>query len=130
VVDAASARAAQSPNVRGAIIHPHRPEVSVHPQFTPASPLSGEALRHQRTEDLSDTTHRAQRAFVVVNAVPFTTGILLSCFTDVPAVSVYGHLTLGLVWGILQCGLFVASAWWYETQATRSGDPLEESLAR
>ena len=46
------------------------------------------------------------------------------------AVSVHGHLTLGLVWGILQCGLFVASAWWYETQSTRSGDPLEESLAR
>lgn len=102
----------------------------MHPQFTPASPPSGEALRHQRTENLSDTTHRAQRAFVVVNAVPFMTGILLSCFTDVPAVSVHGHLTLGLVWGILQCGLLVASTWLYETRSTRSGDPLEESLTR
>jgi sulfite exporter TauE/SafE len=102
----------------------------VHPHFPPAPPPSGEALRHQLAEALGETTHRAQRAFVVVNAVPFMTGIMLSCFTDVPAVSVHGHLTLGLVWGILQCGLFVASAWWYETRSTRSGDPLEESLAR
>ncbi|GAB3009160.1 hypothetical protein GCM10023080_089170 [Streptomyces pseudoechinosporeus] len=109
----------------------------MHPHFSPTPPgrppaptPSADALQRQRAEALSETTHRAQRAFVVVNAVPFTTGIALSCFTDVPAVSVHGPLTLGLVWGVLQCGLFVASAWLYETRSTRSGDPLEESLAR
>jgi hypothetical protein len=129
-VDAAYARVAQSPIVCGAVIHLHRLEVSVHPHFSPAPPPSGEALRHQLAEALSTTTRRSQRAFVVVNGGPFLAGITLSCFTDVPTVSVHGHLTLGLVWGILQCGLFVASAWWYETRSRRSGDPLEESLAR
>ncbi|MFF3380476.1 hypothetical protein ACFYXF_46950 [Streptomyces sp. NPDC002680] len=102
----------------------------MHPHFSPAPPPSGEALQHHLAKALSETTHRSQRAFVVVNAVPFMTGIVLSCFTDVPAVSVHGQLTLGLVWGILQCGLFVASAWWYERQSTRSDDLFEESLAR
>ncbi|WP_262706365.1 MULTISPECIES: hypothetical protein [Streptomyces] len=51
---------------------------------------------------------RAQRAFVAANAVPLVVGIALSLLTAVPAVHVYGHVTLGLVWGILQCGLFVS----------------------
>ncbi|MFG2730319.1 DUF485 domain-containing protein [Streptomyces canus] len=109
----------------------------MHPRFTPAPPNrppapppSYDALRKQRAEALRAATHRAQRSFLVVNAIPFVTGIVLSCFTDVPAASVHGHLTLGLVWGVLQCVLFVASAWRYETRSTRSGDPIEESLAR
>ncbi|GAA1138371.1 hypothetical protein [Streptomyces javensis] len=44
--------------------------------------------------------------------------------TAVPAVHVYGHITLGLVWGILQCGLFVATVWVYETRCTAC-DPVE-----
>ncbi|MEU5060152.1 MULTISPECIES: hypothetical protein [unclassified Streptomyces] len=44
-------------------------------------------------------------------------------FTDIPAVPVHGHLTLGLVWGILQCVLFVATAWWHETRSTRLCGP-------
>ncbi|MET7784414.1 MULTISPECIES: DUF485 domain-containing protein [Streptomyces] len=79
-------------------------------------------------DSLRETAHRAQRAFLVVNAVPFVAGIMLSCFTDIPAVAVYGKLTLGLVWGTLQCVLFVATAWWYENRSTRSSDPLEQSL--
>ncbi|MER7690446.1 DUF485 domain-containing protein [Streptomyces sp. NPDC097610] len=79
-------------------------------------------------DSLRETTHRAQRAFLFVNAVPFVVGIVLSCFTDIPAVAVYGELTLGLVWGTLQCVLFVATAWWYENRSARSSDPLEQSL--
>jgi hypothetical protein len=77
---------------------------------------------------LRETTHSAQRTFLVVNAVPLIVGVVLSCFTDIPAVPVYGQLTLGLVWGILQCGLFITTAWAYENRSTRSCDPIEQSL--
>ncbi|MES5823734.1 hypothetical protein [Streptomyces sp. RG80] len=63
-----------------------------------------------------------------MNGIPFAVGITLSCFTDVPAVEVYGKLTLGLVWGVLQCALFVATAWLYEMRSTRSADRLEQTL--
>ncbi|MFF7476731.1 DUF485 domain-containing protein [Streptomyces sp. NPDC008092] len=79
-------------------------------------------------DGLRKAVHRTQRAFVAVNLVPFAAGIVLSCFTDVPAVAVFGKLTLGLVWGVLQCVLFVATAWWYESRSTRLFDPVEESL--
>ncbi|MFI8537562.1 DUF485 domain-containing protein [Streptomyces aquilus] len=77
---------------------------------------------------LRETAHRAQRAFLFVNGIPFAVGITLSCFTDVPGVQVYGELTLGLVWGVLQCALFIATAWLYEMRSTRSADPLEQAL--
>lgn len=105
------------------------------PQYSPNPPGHPSALRHardaeQRTraDHLREAVHRAQRAFVAVNLVPFVVGIVLSCFTDVPAVAVYGKLTLGLVWGVLQCVLFVATAWWYENRSTRVFDPVEDSL--
>ncbi|MEV6013512.1 hypothetical protein AB0M29_43035 [Streptomyces sp. NPDC051976] len=79
-------------------------------------------------DDLLETAHRAQRAFLVVNGVPLAVGSLLSCFTDVPAVPVHGELTLGLVWGFLQSGLFVTTAWLYEHRSRRSSDPIEQSL--
>ncbi|MEH0420803.1 DUF485 domain-containing protein [Streptomyces sp. B21-083] len=78
--------------------------------------------------NLRDATHREQRAFLVLNAVPFAVGIVLSCFTDVPGAAVYGEFTLGMVWGILQCALFVATAWLYDMRSTRSSDPIEQSL--
>lgn len=58
----------------------------------------------------------ADRAYIVVNAVPLAAGIVLSTFTDIPAVSVSGNLTLGILWSVLQCGLFVATAWAYEAR--------------
>ncbi|MFI8997387.1 hypothetical protein [Streptomyces sp. NPDC053542] len=73
--------------------------------------------------------HRAQRVFLAVNAVPLAVGIVLSCAAELAAVPVYGQLTLGLAWGILQLGVFAGSVWWYESQATRVCDPLERSLA-
>ncbi|MET7736587.1 hypothetical protein ABZT02_35325 [Streptomyces sp. NPDC005402] len=33
-----------------------------------------------------------------------------------------------MAWGILQYGLFVATAWLYENRSTRSPDPIEQSL--
>ncbi|MGW6962384.1 hypothetical protein [Streptomyces chartreusis] len=79
-------------------------------------------------DSLRETVGRAQRSFVVVNAVPFTIGIVLSCFTDVPAVTVHEELTLGLVWGILQGALFVITAWLYERRSTRLSDSIEHTL--
>ncbi|MFG1667782.1 hypothetical protein [Streptomyces sp. Y7] len=48
--------------------------------------------------------------------MPLAAGIVLSTFTDIPAVSVSGNLTLGILWSVLQCGLFVATAWAYEAR--------------
>lgn len=59
-------------------------------------------------------TDHGERTYIAVNVVPLSAGIVLSSFTDVPAVSLYGNLTLGIVWSVLQCGLFVATAWAYE----------------
>ncbi|MFD7966677.1 hypothetical protein ACFV5J_38420 [Streptomyces zaomyceticus] len=71
---------------------------------------------------------RSQRDFLTANGVPLAAGVYLSTFTDVPATPVYGQVTLGLLWGLLQCGLLVATAWRYETRSTRECDPHEESL--
>lgn len=96
------------------------------PQPTPHHAREAQLLH--RSESLRKRAHRAQRAFLAVNAVPLAAGIVLHSFTDVPAIPVYGRLTLGLLWGILQSGLFVATAWWYEARCTRSCDPIEHSL--
>lgn len=107
-------------------MHPHFPP---NPPGNPPAPLpTHNAGRSQRVSQLRETAHRAQRDFLVVNGVPFAVGITLSCFTDVPSVQVYGKLTLGLVWGVLQCALFIATAWLYERRSTRSADPLEQAL--
>ncbi|MFF0011319.1 DUF485 domain-containing protein [Streptomyces sp. NPDC005374] len=82
----------------------------------------------QRGDELRRHAHRAQRSFLAVNAVPLVAGIMLASYTDLPAAPVYGPLTLGLVGGILQCCLFVATAWLYERRCTRSCDPIEQSL--
>ncbi|MFG2732972.1 hypothetical protein [Streptomyces canus] len=79
-------------------------------------------------DSLRAATHHTQRVFLVVNAVPFTVGIVLSCFTNVPAIAVFGDFTLGLLWGFLQCALFVATAWWYDMRSARLPDPIEQVL--
>ncbi|WP_405729007.1 hypothetical protein OG885_09525 [Streptomyces sp. NBC_00028] len=87
-----------------------------------------DAAQVQLLDSLREVTHRAQRAFLVVNAVPFTVGIVLSCFTDVPAVAMYGKFTLGMAWGVAQCALFIATAWIYDVRSTRSSDLIEQAL--
>lgn len=109
-------------------MHSHFPPTP--PGRPPTQHLSFDALQRQlqRSESLREAVHRAQRSFLVVNAVPLAAGIVLSSFTDIPAEPVYGQLTLGVVWGILQLGLFVATAWLHETRSTRLCDPIEQSL--
>ncbi|MGW3667193.1 DUF485 domain-containing protein [Streptomyces sp. NPDC005141] len=114
------------PSMPGDSVHSHFPPNP--PGRAPASLQTHNAGRSQHVNRLRETSHRAQREFLVVNGAPFAVGITLSCFTDVPAVQVYGELTLGLVWGVLQCALFIATAWLYEMRSTRSADPLEQSL--
>ncbi|MFG3289069.1 DUF485 domain-containing protein [Streptomyces sp. NPDC048179] len=82
----------------------------------------------QLGESLRERAHQAQRALLAINGVPFAAGIVLSSFTKVPAIPVHGRLTLGLTWGVLQIGLFVATTWLYEARCTGSCDPLEHSL--
>ncbi|MFE0511950.1 hypothetical protein [Streptomyces sp. NPDC058964] len=95
----------------------------------PAARHGREAELLQRAESLRERAHQAQRALLAVNGVPFAAGIVLSSFTDVPSIPVQGRLTLGLVWGVLQIGLFVTTACLYEVRCTRSCDALEHSLA-
>ncbi|GAA5215817.1 hypothetical protein GCM10023323_66360 [Streptomyces thinghirensis] len=92
----------------------HPPFVSTVHSDQPPSP----ALRH--------AVHRVQRVFLAVNAVPLAAGLLLFPFTTAASVRVAGNLTLCMVWGIAQCGLFAASAWWYENRSARMCDPLED----
>ena len=98
-------------------MHPRVPPSTLRPDVTPP----------RRLDRFRRTAHRAQRAFLVVNGVPFALASVLSCFTNIPAVSVHGELTLGVVWGILQCVTFVTTAWLFEMRCTRSSDPIEES---
>lgn len=108
---------------------PHVPPIPPIPPGRPAaSDPAHDAVQLRHIGSLREATQRAQRAFLVVNAVPFVGGIALSSFTDVPALRVRGELTLGVIWGILQCGLFVVTAWLYESRSARSCDPLERSL--
>jgi len=67
---------------------------------------------------------RSRRAFCTVNALPLAASVLLSCSATIGGVAVYGRLTLGIGWAVLQLALFVASTWWYESRArTRSDLP-------
>ncbi|MFG1667714.1 hypothetical protein [Streptomyces sp. Y7] len=75
---------------------------------------SHDAERSEHRESHREATDHAGRVLLLVNTVPLAAGILLSCFTEVPAVPVLGPLTLGLLWNVLQCCLFVATAWWYD----------------
>jgi hypothetical protein len=67
--------------------------------------------------------------FLTVNAVPLAAGLLLFPFTTAASVRVTGDLTLCMVWGIAQCGLFAGSAWWYENRSACVCDPLEDAPA-
>ncbi|ROQ35871.1 hypothetical protein EDD98_4950 [Streptomyces sp. PanSC19] len=99
------------------------------PSGRPPTPrLSADALRQERLSELREATHRGDRAFLALNAVPLAVGTVLSSFTDVPSVPVYGKLTLGVVWGFLQGTLLVVTAWLHEDRSARLRDPLEQSL--
>jgi len=65
---------------------------------------------------------RGRRAFIAVNALLLAVGVLLSCSATIGAVPVYGRLTLGIGWAILQLAAFVASTWWYESRARAQSD--------
>ncbi|MFD8952499.1 hypothetical protein ACFV0B_27000 [Streptomyces xanthophaeus] len=84
--------------------------------------------QRQHTARSRELVQHSQRGVLTANGVPLAAGIYLSSFTDVPATPIYGQVTLGLLWGLLQCGLLVATAWRYETRSPRECDPHEESL--
>lgn len=71
---------------------------------------------------------RVRRTFLVVNAAPLVVGVVLSCSTLLSGAHVYGRLTLGLVWGVLQLGVFLAAVGWFEGRSTRLCAPAEQSL--
>ncbi|MEU0405314.1 hypothetical protein ABZ318_34940 [Streptomyces sp. NPDC006197] len=69
----------------------------------------------------------AQRAFLVANALPLAVGILLSWSSSLSGVRVYGHLTLGIAWGLLQLGVFVDTARRYENRAAGTSRTPDET---
>ncbi|MEU3855136.1 DUF485 domain-containing protein [Streptomyces sp. NPDC029554] len=108
----------------------------MHPPFT-FNPFGEPPASHnphiatetmQGIEALRQAIHRAQRVFLLVNTLPFTVTTFLFPYTEIASVRVAGQLTLCMLWGVLQCCLFVASTLWYEKQATRVCDPLEQAL--
>ncbi|NBE50176.1 hypothetical protein [Streptomyces boluensis] len=64
-----------------------------------------------------------------MNGAPLAVGIVLSCSTEATGVDVVGRLTLGVVWGVLQLGVFLASVWWYEDRCARVRHHVELSPA-
>lgn len=76
---------------------------------------------------------RVRRTFLVVNAAPLVVGVALSCSTTLSGAHVYGRLTFGLVWGVLQLGVFLAAVGWYERRSTRlcdsAGQPLKSDVS-
>ncbi|MGX6751449.1 hypothetical protein ACM562_29725 [Streptomyces xantholiticus] len=85
-------------------------------------------VRPQHADIHRHAVHRAQLVFLALNAVPFAVGVVLSCAAELAEAPVYGRLTLGLGWGILQLGVFAGSVWWYENRAMRVCDHLERHL--
>ncbi|MFB7715399.1 hypothetical protein [Streptomyces sp. NPDC056105] len=55
--------------------------------------------------------------------------MMLSCAPVIAGVTVYGQLTLGVVWVSLQLCLFLTSTWWYEYRSTRLRDDVDEDTA-
>ncbi|MFE7581451.1 hypothetical protein ACFU5Y_07790 [Streptomyces gardneri] len=104
-------------------MHPYLPSTSPDEQPPPWS-----AAEAQHRDPLRRAVRRVQRTFLAVNAPPLAVAVLLFPSTGIPSVRVAGHLTIGLAWGILQCGLLVASAYWYERTFARTCDPLVTSL--
>ncbi|MFI8825039.1 hypothetical protein [Streptomyces sp. NPDC053431] len=87
------------------------------PPCSPEPPPPADALRERA----------ALRAFLVANAIPLTGGVLLSLITSLPGVHLYGQLTLGVAWALLQLGVFVGTAWRYENRAASAAPALDRA---
>ncbi len=90
---------------------------------TPVPPGRPAAARRGAGPD--GTGRQIRRTFLAVNAVPLAVGVVLSCSTVLTGTRVYGRLTLGVVWGALQLGVFLVSVWWYEARSARPDGPDE-----
>ncbi|WP_406864221.1 hypothetical protein ABZO31_28795 [Streptomyces sp. HUAS MG47] len=90
----------------------HSPFVPT-PAVPPPAPPGGDGT--------SGAGRRVRRTFLALNAVLLGVGVVLSCSTTLTGITVYGRLTLGVVWGVLQLGVFLGSVWWYEDRSTCVG---------
>lgn len=106
----------------------------MHPPFPPTAPQGSLSYPREGKEPLAgslrESTHRLQRSFILINAVPFTIGVMTSSFLpDVATTHVSRNLTVGVLWGFLQIVLFSVTAWWYASSSARLSDPAEHSSA-
>ncbi|MEW5627465.1 hypothetical protein AB1388_12960 [Streptomyces hydrogenans] len=72
---------------------------------------------------------RDTRVLVTVNALPLAVGVLLSCSTPLGEISVYGRLTLGIAWALVQLAVLIGGTWWYEYRAASSFEPTSATAA-
>ncbi|MFF0559339.1 hypothetical protein [Streptomyces sp. NPDC004266] len=93
--------------------------------FTPPPP--GHTPEPHPSPTVLVREREAQRAFLVANAVPLAIGILLSWSSSLSGARLYGHLTLGIAWGLLQLGVFVATAWRYDGHAAGTSRTPDET---
>ncbi|MFC8822553.1 hypothetical protein [Streptomyces rochei] len=61
--------------------------------------------------------------------MPLAIGVVLSCSTRLSGADMHGRLTLGVVWSVLQLGVFLVSVWWYERRSARLSDYVDRSPA-
>ncbi|MFF2777398.1 hypothetical protein ACFVU3_21105 [Streptomyces sp. NPDC058052] len=98
--------------------------------FPPLPPVRPRAEQYvpgeHRTSgaSLRDPASAVRRTYLLVNAVPLSIAIVLSCSAQIAEVQVHGRLTLGITWGLLQLGLLLGTTWWYENRATRLSERL------
>ncbi|GHB32562.1 hypothetical protein GCM10010377_23710 [Streptomyces viridiviolaceus] len=97
--------------------------------FSPVSGPPGRPPTRRPGDDPGRAAQHVRRRFLVVNAVPLAIGVVLSCSTALCGATVYGRLTLGVVWGVLQLGVLLGSVWWYEARSARLCDPVERPPA-
>ncbi|WP_030691080.1 hypothetical protein [Streptomyces globisporus] len=103
----------------------HRPEDPVPSSFIPPPP--GHTPEPHPSPTALVRERDAQWTFLVANALPLAVGILLSWSSSLSGVRVYGHLTLGIAWGLLQLGIFMVTAWRYEDRAAGTSRTPDET---
>jgi hypothetical protein len=102
--------------------HPVDPTRAFYPEVQAAAdgPELGELRR---------LVARARRRFVVANGAVFLLALLLDCSADdLPTRRIVGRVTLGMVLGLVQAALLLATAWRHDRLSARHCDMRAEVL--
>ncbi|WP_418960321.1 hypothetical protein [Streptomyces tritici] len=89
---------------------------------TSAPPDRRPAAHGDEAADAAAAAARIRRTFLAANTVLALITLVMSCTPALAGVTVYGRLTLGLVWGLIHIAGFLAGVWWYEHRSARPDD--------